>query len=56
MSLSQHTELVNLDLSNAYCTVPIYPDDQPLFAVNWIGDTFMDRALPFGLRIGLKDF
>ena len=56
MSLGQHTELVKLDLSNAYRIVPIHPDDQPLLAVNWNGDTFMDRALPFGLRSAPKIF
>ena len=48
--------MLKLDLSNAYRIVPVHPDDQPLLATNWNGDTFLDRALPFGLRSAPKIF
>ena len=33
--LGQSTELVKLDLSNAYRIVPVHPDDQPWLGVRW---------------------
>ena len=45
--LGRRTELVKLDLSNAYYIIPVHPDDQPLLAVNWNGDTFM--TVPYHL-------
>ena len=36
--------------------VPVHPDDQPLLGIQWRGVTFVDRALPFGLRSAPKIF
>ena len=54
--LGRGTRLVKLDMSNAYRVVPIHPDDQPLLGIQWQGNTFLDRALPFGLRSSPKIF
>ena len=54
--LGRGTRLVKLDMSNAYRVVPIHPDDQPLLGIQWQGNTFFDRALPFGLRSSPKIF
>ena len=56
LQLGRGTELVKLDLSNAYRMVPVHPDDQPLLGIQWRGATFIDRALPFGLRSAPKIF
>ncbi len=54
--LGRGTELVKIDLSNAYRIVPVHPDDQPLLGICWQGNTYVDRALPFGLRSAPKIF
>ena len=56
MHLGRGTQLVKLDLANAYRMVPVHPDDQPLLGIHWQGSTFIDRALPFGLRSSPKIF
>ena len=45
-----------LALQEAYRAVPVHPADQPKLGVNWNGVTFVDRALPFGLRSAPKLF
>ena len=50
------TLLVKLDVANAYCIMPVHPDDQPLLGIQWCGNTFVDRSLPFGLRSSPKMF
>ena len=56
MQIDQSTELVKLDLCNAYCVIPVHADDQPLLGICWQGNTFIDHALPFGLRSVPKIF
>lgn len=48
--------LAKLDLREAYRAVPVHPSDQCLLAVQWKGATYIDRALPFGLRSAPKLF
>ena len=48
--------LAKLDLKNAYRIVPVHPNDQHLLGVTWKGHTYIDRALPFGLRSAPKIF
>ena len=36
--------------------IPVHLDDQPLLGVRWEGRTYMDQALPFGLRSAPKIF
>ena len=49
-------QLVKLDLKDAYCVIPVHPDDQHLLAVSWNEEVYMDRSLPFGLRSAPKIF
>ena len=56
LQLGQSTELVKLDLTNAYCIVPVHPDDQPLLGISWQGRVYINQALPFGLRLAPKIF
>ena len=55
-SLGQGYLLAKLDLKDAYRAVPVHPSDQCLLAVSWNGTTYLDRALPFGLRSAPKLF
>ena len=48
--------LAKLDLREAYRVVPIHPQDRPLLAMQWEGVTYLDGALPFGLRSAPKIF
>ena len=43
-------QLAKLDIKQAYRMVPIHPTDRLLLAMKWRGKTFIDKALPFGLR------
>ena len=43
------TELVKIDLKDAYRVIPVHPQDHHLLGTQWCGDTFVDRSLPFGL-------
>ena len=54
--LGRGTQLVKMDLRDAYRMIPVHPDDQHLLAVQWQGMTFVDKALPFGLRSAPKVF
>ena len=47
------TVLIKMDLENAYRHIPVHPGDHHLL---WEGRTYMDRALPFGLRSAPKIF
>uniref|UniRef100_A0A1X7VJK1 Reverse transcriptase domain-containing protein n=1 Tax=Amphimedon queenslandica TaxID=400682 RepID=A0A1X7VJK1_AMPQE len=46
--------LVKADVKEAYRNIPIHPDDQWLLGVEWDGVTYIDGALPFGLRSAPK--
>ena len=54
--LGKGTVLAKIDLLSAYRIIPVHPDDHPLLAIKWDGDTFIDTALPFGLRSAPKIF
>ena len=56
LQLGKGSELVKLDLKQAYCQVSIHPHDHHLFGISWEGNVFVDRALPFGLRSAPKIF
>ena len=55
-SMGRGTLLAKLDLKEAYRAVPVHPSDQRLLAVSWSGTTYIDKALPFGLRSAPKLF
>ena len=48
--------LAKLDIKEAYRAVPVHPSDQRFLAVSWKGATYIDKALPFGLRSAPKLF
>jgi len=50
------TQLVKLDLKDAYRIVPVHPADFPLLGIQWRERVYIDRALPFGLRSAPKLF
>ena len=54
--LGRGTQLVKLDIKDAYRIVPVHPDDYHLLGITWRGSTYIDRALPFGLRSAPKIF
>ena len=56
LHLGPGTVLIKIDLKNAYRFVPVHPQDQHLLAMSWEGGTYVDHALPFGLRSAPKIF
>jgi len=54
--LGQDTQLIKLDIKDAYRIVPVHPADYNLLGIMWRGNTYLDRALPFGLRSAPKIF
>lgn len=56
MKLGRGTELVKLDIKDAYRIVPVHPADYHLLGISWKDMTYVDRSLPFGLRSAPKIF
>jgi len=54
--LGRDTQLIKLDIKDAYRIVPVHPSDYHLLGIEWKGNTYLDRALPFGLRSAPKIF
>ena len=54
--LGRGTLLAKMDLKEAYQAVLVHPADRPLLSMQWRGTTFVDGALPFGLRSAPKLF
>ena len=48
--------LAKTDLKSAYGIIPVHPDDRLLPSMKWKEATFLDAALPFGLRSAPKIF
>lgn len=55
-SLGHGTLLVKMDLKDAYRIIPVHPQDHHLLGIQWHGNVFIDRSLPFGLRSAPKVF
>ena len=49
-ALGKGSLLVKIDLKDAYCMISVHPDDYHLLGVTWAGQTYVERALSFGLR------
>ena len=49
LRLGSSTELVKIDIHNAYRIVPVHPDDRPLQGMKWQGKLYVDTTLPFEL-------
>ena len=56
LSLGRYTQLVKIDLKNAYWILPIHPEDRVLLGISWEGHIYLDGCLPFGLRSAPKIF
>ena len=56
LAMGRHTQLVKIDLKDAYRILPIHPEDRRLLGINWEGHTYVDLCLPFGLRLAPKIF
>ena len=56
LRLGKGTLLAKFDLESAYRMVPVHPVDRPLLGMWWKGATYVDGALPFGLRSAPKLF
>ena len=54
--LGRGTLLAKLDLKSAYRKIPVHSDDHALLGMRWEGKTYLDCALPFGLRSAPKVF
>ena len=50
MRLGNESLIANMNIKQAYCNVPIHPDDHPLLGMQWRDQVFVDKALPFGLQ------
>ena len=48
--------MVKADIKEAYRMVPIHPQDQPLLGIMWEDSLYIDKTLPFGLRLAPKIF
>ena len=54
LELGQGAVLAKFDVSGAFRTVPVHPDDRHLLGMRWQGHTYVDKVLPFGLRSAPK--
>ena len=54
--LGPGTRMAKMDLHQAYRNLPVHADDHPLLAIRWGQSTYIDTALPFGLRSAPKIF
>ena len=54
--LGEGAILAKFDLECAYRMVPVHPHDRILLGTWWEGNTYVDGALPFGLRLAPKIF
>lgn len=54
LKLVQGANLVKFDVSGAFRTVPVHPDDCHLLGMQWRGNVYVDKVLPFGLRSAPK--
>ena len=56
IELGQGTQLAKFDIESAYRLIPVHGDDRPLLGMRWREKTYIDSALPFGLRSAPKVF
>ena len=50
LQLGPGTLLGKMDVKEAFRIVPIHPSDRLLLAIQWKGNLYIDKVLPFGLR------
>ena len=56
LCLGKGTQLVKVDLKQAYRQTPVHPEDHYLLGLSWGGSVYVDHALPFKLRSAPKIF
>ena len=56
LALGRYTQLIKVDLKNAYRILPIHREDRHQLGVCWEGGVYVDLCLPFGLRSAPKIF
>ena len=56
LSLGQGAQMAKVDIESAYRIIPVYPTDRLLLGMQWKEKTYVDTALPFGLRSAPKIF
>ena len=56
LALGLHTQLVKIDLKDAYRILPIHPDDRHLLGISWEDHLYVDLCLPLGFRSVPKIF
>ncbi len=49
-------QLAKIDIKDAYCILPVHPNDRHVLGFQWQGLTYIDGVLPFGLRSTPKIF
>ena len=49
LELGQGAVLAKFDVSDAFRTVPVHPNDRHLLGMRWRGHTYVDKVLPFDL-------
>ena len=54
--LGQGAQLVKMDLKDAYCIIPVHPQDHHLLGIQWNNQVLIDHSLPFELRSEPKVF
>ena len=42
--------MAKMDIKHAYRNIPVHPRDRLILGMQWKGSSFVDAALPFGLR------
>ena len=50
LQLGQGATMAKMDMKQAYRNIPVHPSDRYLLGMRWRDQTFIDMALPFGLR------
>ena len=52
-NLGRHTLMAKLDIKDAYCLIPVHPQDCRFLGISWRGAVYVDCQLPFGLASAL---
>lgn len=55
LQLGQGVLMAKVDIEQTHCMVPVHPEDHHLLAVQWEGQTYVDKVLPFGLGSAIAD-
>ena len=54
LSPGQDPQMAKVDIESTYKIIPMYPTDRLLLGMQWKEKTYVDTALPFGLRSASK--